>query len=312
MKRFSLTVFFILVIIALLMITGSLWMESNKRKEPFLDLGIGGPTSPVEIRMCPKTSSTIQTAIGNTDCCTGELMNGKCNGETLATLSPNHGSVPSILDFWKKHFVEKGKTLCPPSMPNYFEDVANTDGPKGCSASIVSTDGKQPRDTRMTKCTIYAHSDLNETRSNSCYLLKQRDSIVCPNLPGYGSTIAIESEMGGIFKYFACKYQTSDGLPSMCAENNSFSKFLTRTNPNWRTSSQSTQLNSTFCSQFINARKDAELLQKKLQQEQEARQAAERAQKAAEEKARRIKEELDAANKRFQDQIASWRRRFRF
>lgn len=311
MKGFSLTLFFILVIIVLLMITGSIWIESSKKSEPFLNLSMSG-NSPVEIRMCPKSSSAIQTAVGNTDCCSGDLMNGKCNGKTIATLSPEHDSIPSIIDFWKKYFLDKGKEVCPPSMPNYFEDVANPDGSKGCSASIVTTDGKQPTDSRSQRCTVYPHSHSNETRSDSCYLIKQKDSIVCPNLPGYGSNVAIETEMGGIFKYFACKYQTSDGLPSMCAENNSFSRYLTRTNPNWKTSSQSTQLNSTFCSQFINARRDAELLQKKLQQEQEARQAAERAQKAAEEKARRIKEELDAANKRFQDQIASWRRRFRF
>lgn len=305
------TLLFLLVIIVLLMITGSFLAAYPKIQENFAG-GLSIPTTspPVKIRLCPLSAPTVQTSKGYTDCCTGELINGKCNGAVPATLSPSHDGILTAVDYWKGYFSEKGRALCPGGMPNYYDDVSVAMGVKGCSASVPSEDGKGPRDTSMNKCMIYPTQSENELRANSCYNEKLRESLRCPILPGHEATVSSESDVGGGFKYFTCRYQTSDGLPSFCAEDKTFTSYLDRTNPNWKISSNSAQLRSTLCSQFIETRREQDLANKRLAEEKRQREIAEKARDAALEAARRVKEELAAANARFQSQIASWRNMF--
>jgi hypothetical protein len=299
MKSSRITLIFLLVILGLLMITGTLLAAYPKIQENFADGGLPPVSSPIQIRLCPDSAPTIQTAIGNTDCCTGDLMNGKCNGKTVATLSPSHDGVPTVIDYWKQYFIQKGKIMCPANMPNFYEDITNKNGPSGCTASSVSTDGKNPTDTTLAQCSIYKDALSNETRANSCHNMKIMNTLRCPSLSGHQSTVSTESDSNGSFKYFACKYQTSDGLPLFCAEDKTFEEYLRRTNPNWKTSSQSSQITGTFCSNFLDARNAVEAQNRKLQIEQQARRVAEKARDAVKAVNNRLKGELNALRNKF-------------
>ena len=104
-----------------------LQLEEVSKREGFVDTGL-------QVRFCPLTAPVVQTAKGNTDCCDGDLLDGKCKGNVICTQSPSHDSVPTCSDYWKDYFTKKSADVCPANMTNYYEDVKSTSNPKGCSA----------------------------------------------------------------------------------------------------------------------------------------------------------------------------------
>ena len=106
----------IVSIVILLYYSSCLFPTSTPQKtEGFAD-------TPLQIRFCPLTAPVIQTASGNTDCCDGDLLDGKCKGNVICTQSPSHDSVPTCPDYWKEYFAKKSRDVCPPLMLNYYED----------------------------------------------------------------------------------------------------------------------------------------------------------------------------------------------
>ena len=62
----------------------------------------------LEINTCPIFAPEIQTAKGKTDCCQGDMIDGKCNGKTFCTKSPAYDGIPGCVDAWRQHFMKKG------------------------------------------------------------------------------------------------------------------------------------------------------------------------------------------------------------
>lgn len=225
----------------------------------------------VQLNACPATTHLIQSAKGFTDCCTGELLNGKCSSKTICTQSPTHDKIPTCSEYWTKHFERKSKELCPSWMPHYYEDIK---GSKGCSAYPPKPDGSAP--TQLdSKCTVYTNHTDNESKADSCFLQKQMTSLKCPMMEGIQGRLVLKSN-GPTFSYYTCNYSSPTTLQRTCAEDSSYKKYLDHTNPNWSRSSTVQTLQGNFCSNYIENQKNAIANKQALERALAAQQAAEK------------------------------------
>jgi hypothetical protein len=270
----------------------------------------------LEINTCPSYAPEIQTTKGSTDCCQGDAVDGKCNGTTFCTKSPAYLGVPSCVDKWREYFKNKGITFCPPTMPNYFEDITNSSNPKGCSAGPISTDGTMPMDNTQKQCKVYTSEGDNTSKLNSCYVEKLRAKIQCPVVNGQSPEATAEADFPDTskFLFFKCQYPYELGMPDRCFEKKSIYAYVDRILPGWRSRGDTNHLDSQLCENYIKRREESRAEANRLQAEQKAREAAEakakaeaEARAAAEanakkkaEEASRLQQQLDEANRRLQ------------
>ncbi len=266
----------------------------------------------LSINTCPTNTTEIQTTKGSTDCCEGDIVNGKCNGTTFCTQSDPYDNVSSCYDAWRKYFTDKGTNVCPATMPNYYEDVSSPSGLKGCSAGPISQDGKMPTDSIMKQCKIYATEQDNLSKLDSCYTEKQRAKIQCPLVNGKSPEATSMMDHYSNMILFKCEYPFELGMPSQCFEKTSFYAYLDKVLPNWRMSN--TNANDNICDNYIARRQTAQVDASRLLAEQKAREAAEaqaktasEAQAKAEEDAKkkaneasRLQQQLDTVNSQLQ------------
>jgi hypothetical protein len=307
-------VFLISVTVTLLVV--SYFLLKQKRVEGFTTQG-GYSVESLEINTCPPYASEIQTAKGSTDCCQGDMVDGKCNGTTFCTKSPAYKDVPSCIDKWREYFKDKGNNFCPPTMSNYYEDITNGSAPKGCSAGPISKDGKVPLDGTAKQCKVYASEENNKTWANSCYIEKLRAKVQCPVVNGQSpeATLYLDDRDKTKFGLIQCQYPFELGMPTFCAERSSLEQYFTRLIPNWRTNSRLDENVKMYaCENYIARREAAQTEANRLQVEEKKRQEAEaKAKKEAEaraaaeanakkraDEASRLQQQLDEANRQLQ------------
>jgi hypothetical protein len=74
--------------------------------------------------------------------------------------------VPACHIILDEYFDAQADNFCPPSMPNYFEDVvAKT---SGCSTGLLNDTRTAPREANAPKCIVY-NDDQDITVSSSCF-----------------------------------------------------------------------------------------------------------------------------------------------
>ena len=258
----------------------------------------GFATTSLQIRFCPLTAPVVQTAKGNTDCCEGDLLDGKCKGNVICTQSPSHDSIPTCPDYWKDYFAKKSRDLCPPSMTNYYEDVKSTSAPKGCSASPPVADGTGPSDPSVPSCRVYNTTDENKENPDSCHIQKLKEKVRCPILSDAKDTqIKIANSYTNKFGFFYCLYTSNSGIPSFCGDDKSYTTYLDKVIPNWRTSASASQTLESMCSNFLDARNtnSREAQKKRLEDERRRREAAEKALKDAQDQNAKLQSQWQAA-----------------
>ena len=271
----------------------------------------------LEINTCPTFTTEIQTAKGSTDCCQGDMVDGKCNGNTFCTKSPAYLGVPNCADAWREHFTKKGSDICPSTMPNYYEDVANPASQKGCSAGAILSDGKMPKDVTAKQCKIYTSESDNKTKLDSCYVEKLRSTVQCPAINMVSPPAKLYPDYRDSTKYLAitCDYPFEIGMPMQCFDKPSVETALDSLNPNWRTSrGQVDWVKTNSCDNYLSRRESSRTEASRLQDEQKkreeaqaaatasnkAREVAEANAKKRADEASRLQQQLDEANRKLQ------------
>jgi hypothetical protein len=307
-----------LVVLTLLLLGASFFLvrQGSKVNEGFQTQVYS--VNDLDINTCPSFANEIQTAKGSTDCCQGDMVDGKCNGTTFCTKSPAYAGVPTCIDKWRNYFKDKGENFCPPTMRNYYEDVLNPSSKKGCSAGPISPDGKMPTDGSAKQCKVYASEEDNKANRDSCYVEKMRAKVQCPVVNGASpdATLYPDNRDPTKFLLIECRYAFELGMPDFCAERSTLEQYFTRMDPNWRTNPRFSEfIQGLSCENYIAKRAAAREEANRLQAEQRAREAAEKATKAAEEakakaeadmkkkadEASRLQQQLDEANRRLQN-----------
>jgi hypothetical protein len=234
----------------------------------------------LQIRMCPDSAPVVQTSKGFTDCCEGDFLDGKCRGTTVATLSPSHDGIESVIDYWRRSFGEKAKE-CPSTMPFYYEDVQKRGtGQKGCATQQPAIDGQ--RDARSARsCVIYPTMTDNYRRADSCYIEKIRSQLRCPPTGTLDAKVQqLRRPTRGIAVF--CSGLDENALPYTCYEDESLWRYLrdrarltTLSLEEFKTNSRWSDL---LCSNFAAAQ--AKRVEAKRQAENEARKRREAEQRA--------------------------------
>jgi len=120
------------------------------------------------IYACPNGSTTYITKNGDTNCCNGDVVDGKCTGNNLCSLSPNNElRLSACSQLAEQQQVAVGIAKCPNAIPNYFK---KSDGSlEGCSVSQITPNGQMPLDPTKLQCILYATNELDKIKLDSCY-----------------------------------------------------------------------------------------------------------------------------------------------
>jgi hypothetical protein len=316
------------ILAMIVVIIGLLWIGSEVFKTTTMTEGF--TTGNVNLNMCPLWAPQLQTAKGNTDCCEGTLLDGKCNGKTFCTLSPPHDGIESCLIAWRKYYADQSVKQCPSTMRNYYEDVKRRGGVKGCSAATTKEDGSGPTNATAAQCRVYPTEKENRENLDSCFIEKERLKIQCPRLDNFRSQVdktSFNDGTGNKFGSFVCAYTNNIGARNSCNDEKSLLSLWDRQNPNWRTSLGSRgkllQLNEVSCKTFLAReaeKRRVEELRRRAEEErrrreeqanrfrgffsrfrQQSQNAMNRIRQAAEQARRKAEQERQAAQRRLRE-----------
>lgn len=287
---------YVLTILTFIFLIAAVQMYNKPAEEGFRVQSIS-PLQHININYCPQTYQTIQTAKGNTDCCSESMIDGKCPGKTFCTKSPTHDDIPTCISAWRSYYADHGRSKCPSTMPNYFEDILNPRGRKGCSASKTTPDGKAPSDPKQKQCTIYADEKDNYSKPDSCYIEKERLNTKCP-VVGDQRPTAEPYIINNKFAAFQCRYRIEPQIPTECIDDKSYTRYINTFLPTSAFILPSMR-ETKFCSTLITRRQKAIEEQRRLAEEKRRREEAERKLKEAQNVINQLRDRLSGFFRRF-------------
>ena len=213
--------------VAALMIGAFVKMNVNKSK-------VEGFTTGIRITSCPLGSISYIDKDGNTNCCNIDVVDGKCSGTNMCSLSPSTTNIISCAEWLAKEWEKRARRFCPGSMRHYFGTLQRTPDSEGCSKSRCGDDGSAPLNPRAPKCKIYKSDELNLSNSDSCVNIRARDAMQCPQANAtkdFTTFRASERTQRGqrLPALLKCTYipsnNSSDNLPVTCYDTNRMSLF---------------------------------------------------------------------------------------
>ena len=121
-----------------------------------------------KVHICPSGSTSYITRDGETLCCNGDIVDRRCTGNNVCSLSPkNKYGIIWCTDLAAQNAAATGAAQCPTDIPNYF---GSTDGSlRGCSVSQPTSDGTAPSDPTQLQCILYPTLALDKVKLDSCY-----------------------------------------------------------------------------------------------------------------------------------------------
>jgi len=135
------------------------------------DEGFENPSSRnYYLSSCPPGYKTFYGSDGSTQCCNGEIIANQCIGDLKCTLGKGTVDMPNCVQAMIKEYTEKGQEMCPPTMPNYFENGAEKK--KGCTKGDWNDTLTGPQTASQPTCIIYDMQADNELKVDSCLNLK--------------------------------------------------------------------------------------------------------------------------------------------
>lgn len=183
------------------------------------------PELPTTVRTyhCPPGSKYFVDKNGNSHCCAGTIRGLKCDGDIVCTMSPEKGGIPSCRAIELTIAADKATAVCPPSMPNYFQNF--TTGYMGCTESALTASRDAPTNDAAPKCKIYKTDGENETKLDSCANIRDKELMKCVT-PNCQKTVTILKEGKPVVimqTYFAGE---SIPVPRMCSSKSSYERYL--------------------------------------------------------------------------------------
>lgn len=122
------------------------------------------------VQKCPVGKTSYITDDGNTNCCSGEVINNFCSN-IFCSLSPSpSGSIPNCTKVLQTQVEERSAEKCPVSIAgdcnNYFTNTLGTI--QGCSKSSLNADRSGPSDLSQPYCRLYPTPEENTNNYDSC------------------------------------------------------------------------------------------------------------------------------------------------
>ena len=181
------------------------------------------------LQACPSGLKRYTTN-DSINCCDGEVVGNRCEGQSKCTLSAANGSLPRCVDYLKTWQGDQAKKLCPPSLKNYYE----IDGTGFCTAGVVRTDGKGPVEPSAKYCRILKTVEERMADPESCFNKKRLEEMKITITKGPVEKI-IRSFGKRAPSYLIANY--GQGLTQkICFDRPSLEQWLDVAKPTWRSS----------------------------------------------------------------------------
>jgi hypothetical protein len=179
------------------------------------------------MNFCPQGWNAFINIDGDTQCCEGSVNGHQCVGKIQCTFGKESADLQSCVALQKKLSVEKSKSICPPSKPNYFE---NPDGKAGCTDSPLTDSLSGPAGSANT-CIIYKDTASNNNDAQSCSNQRLLENTECFGGDCYKSiyvsplskTALVQVDFTGV-----------DGIRRSAFEKKSYMNYLNATSPDWK------------------------------------------------------------------------------
>jgi hypothetical protein len=178
----------------------------------------------LHLASCPADSKSYVDEGGRSICCEGDIIDGKCKGVQVCSLSENLGNLPTCDIWFGAYLQDKGAKRCPSSMPHYFEDVKA--GVKGCTEGFRTKDGKGPALATDKYCKLYNNKDDDLIKIDSCTNQKFFEVTPCFSRPVNGTTKTFLASTG-IPPCINCSViDIGAFIGSTCVEDTSFARSI--------------------------------------------------------------------------------------
>jgi len=116
---------------------------------------------------CPSGTNSFISDEGETLCCNGDVVDGRCTGDLRCTLSPKSKTGLLLCSaLAESDAAATGANKCPPSMPNYFGSCKTIEG---CSSSQPTANGLSPSNPSAPQCILYKTREEDLVKLDSCY-----------------------------------------------------------------------------------------------------------------------------------------------
>jgi hypothetical protein len=197
-------------------------LESLIKKEGF--------ATSITMTSCPSSTEQYINKDGDTLCCDASIVNNKCNGTDVCTLSPTlSNGIKTCSEWANSHWLERANRFCPKSMPNYFGPIQRVPGSnEGCSVSQTSLDGSGPQDRSKPQCKIYATESDEYSKGDSCLNKKQLDAMTAP---GTKTVMVTKGSQPALLVASAVPSDGSSVVPVSCYDFNRMKRYLQVVNP---------------------------------------------------------------------------------
>jgi hypothetical protein len=129
------------------------------------------------LQSCPKGFTKFVDSSGDTICCDGTFIAGRCTGNRQCILNGEGTSeMPNCTTYLQQEYSNKSESFCPEFM-NYYEDKANN--VRGCTSGELNDTMTGPKDPNQAVCKVYEDMNKNIASKDSCYNAKKAASFPC-------------------------------------------------------------------------------------------------------------------------------------
>lgn len=163
-------IFGLLIVLALLLI---IYLNRNNNVyEKFTN------TQLPNLQACPAGLNKYASE-SSLNCCTGPIIENKCTGKPVCTLSESAGNLPRCINWYEKYLKRMSKRYCPSDLKQFYED--GTKAKIGfCTDSPLNQKLQAPVRKDANKCNIHKSYDKNIRDPESCLVKRLMAKMVVP------------------------------------------------------------------------------------------------------------------------------------
>jgi len=188
-----------------------------------------GESNGYYLTSCPSGYTSFHDKNNILQCCSSNDVSGNmCNGPKVCALTGS-SNVPNCIDFVAADYKQKGKDVCPPSMPHYYENSVKKI--YGCTSGKLNQTMDGIALPKQPTCKIYNTADNGVTQLDSCFNQMEMDHFKCF---ADNCTKSLIQHTKDTPVQISVSFSDSTGIPRTGITRASMKRFLDATKPNWK------------------------------------------------------------------------------
>lgn len=178
---------------------------------------------------CPKDWQPYYDNTGDMMCCDGAVKGNQCQGIPKCTFGKagTAGNLPNCSAVQSAYAAEKAKSVCPASMPNYYESGKNA----GCTAGPLATDLTGPAVSTQASCIVYPDDATNKSTATSCLNQRRLEAVQCFGTDCYKSIYVSPASKTALVQV---DFTDLGGVRRSTITRETYRDYLNATDPQWQ------------------------------------------------------------------------------